>query len=265
MAKTTVGVKASTYVAVMVLTLAACSRSGSLSGDVFVQTPPGEVNPAARISVSAIRTAELFAHDWATRLAAFQAEIEPARKAQQAAAAAVEEARLVWDGSLAAGRGGPAGASQRHKGPRTSPRERRLWEQLRAAEHVLFQAKRQVWEVARKHDGQADSLVDAHSAARTNGCERSLRVGRSPRGKDHPVRPGSGARSDAGLVSPSPGGVRNATPRPDRGKPGWLAVRPVTPLGLAGNVRAGGRSDRRAASRDEPHLAGNLRAKEVLS
>ena len=41
-----------------------------------------------------------------------------------------------------------------------------MWEQLRAAEHVLFQAKRQVWEVARKHDGQADSLVVAHTAQR---------------------------------------------------------------------------------------------------
>jgi hypothetical protein len=163
MAKAAVGMKASTYVAVLVLTLAACSRSGSLLGDVFVQTPPGEVNPAARISVSVIGTAELFAHDWAAALAAFQAEIEPARKSQRAVAVAVEEVRLAWDRALATGRGGRAGASQGHRGPRTSPRERRLWEQLRAAERVLFEAKRRVWEVVRKHDGQADSLVAEHT------------------------------------------------------------------------------------------------------
>ncbi len=158
--------KAKAWVAAIVLTLAACSRSGTIAGDIFVQTPRGEVNPVARISVSAIPPTQVFEHDWAAALAAFEAEVEPARKAQQAAADSVEEARLAWDRALAAGRTAGAGANRRHRGPRTTARERQLWEQLRAAEHALFQAKRRVWEVARKHDGQADSLLAKHIAER---------------------------------------------------------------------------------------------------
>ena len=118
----------------------------------------------ARISVSAIHPTEAFEHDWAEGLAAFQAEVEPARKAQQAAAASVEEARMAWDRAIAAGRSGAAG--RRHRAPQASVRERQLWEQLRAAELVLFQTKSRVWEVARKHDGRAESLVAKHTAQR---------------------------------------------------------------------------------------------------
>jgi hypothetical protein len=147
--------------------LAACSRSGTLSGDIFVQTPPEEVvSRAARISVRAIPSTEAFERDWTAALAAFQAEVEPARKAQQAAAASLEEARLAWDRNLAAGRMAGTGASRRHRGPRTSARDRQLWEQLRAAERVLFQAKLRVWEVAHNHDGQADTLLAKHTAQR---------------------------------------------------------------------------------------------------
>ncbi len=151
--------KANAWLAAILLTLAGCSRSGTLIGDVIVQSPPAGANPVARISVSAIRPTQAFEHDWAAALAAFQAEAEPARKAQQAAAASVGEARLAWDRALAAGRTASAGASRQHRGPRISVRERQLWDQLRAAEHILFQAKRRVWEVARKYDGQVDSLI----------------------------------------------------------------------------------------------------------
>ena len=145
--------KATVCVAAIVLTLTACSRSATLSGDVFVHSPAGRTNPVARISVSAIHPTEAFEHDWAEGLAAFRAEVEPARKAQQAAAASVEKARMAWDRAIAAGRSGAAG--RRHRAPQASVRERQLWEQLRAAELVLFQTKSRVWEVARKHDGRA--------------------------------------------------------------------------------------------------------------
>ncbi len=146
------------------LILAACSQSGSFSGDVIVPIPPGETNPGAHISVTVIRSTETFTHDWATALSAYQTEVEPARKAQQAAAASLEEARLEWDQALAARH--TSGVSRRFRGTLASARERQLWEQLRAAERVLFKAKRRVWEVARRHDGQADSLIANHALQR---------------------------------------------------------------------------------------------------
>lgn len=154
-------------VAIIGLALAACSLSGTFSGDIFVQTPPGEVSPVARINVSVIRPTGDFEQDWAGELAAFQAEVEPARKAQQAAAASVEEARLAWDRVLAHRGAAGAGRSRwRRSFLRASARERPLWDELRAAEHVLFEAKRRAWEVASKHDGQADSLIAKHTVQR---------------------------------------------------------------------------------------------------
>ena len=158
--------RAKAWAAAIVLTLAACSRTGTIAGNIFVQTPRGEVNPVARISVSGIPSTEAFERDSAAALAAFEAEVEPARQAEQAAAASVDEARLAWDRTLAAGRTAGVGANRRRRGPQTTARERQLWEQLRAAEHVLFQAKRRVWEVARQHDGQADSWLAKHIAER---------------------------------------------------------------------------------------------------
>jgi hypothetical protein len=156
--------KTNAWLAAIGLTLAACSRAGSFSGDVIVQTPLGETKPVARISVNVIRSTEAFTHDWAMALSAYQTEAEPARKAQQAAAASVEEARLAWDQALAAKR--TNGAGRGYRGTLASVRDRQLWQQLRAAEHVLFQAKRRVWEVARRYDGQADTLIANHTLQR---------------------------------------------------------------------------------------------------
>ena len=148
---------------VMLVALLACSRSGTLSGNVSGRTLPNGENPVARIHISVIRPTEAFEHDWAAGLAAFQAELESARAVQQAAAASLEEARLAWDRVLAGGR---VGARRRQRPPRMSPREQQAWERLRAAERAMFLADRRAWETALKYDAQADSLLAKHTAQR---------------------------------------------------------------------------------------------------
>ena len=157
------GMNGRVCLAVMVLVLIACSRSGTISGDVSARASQEGGNPVARISVSAVRPTEAFERDWAAGLEAFQAEVELARAAQRSAAASLEEARLAWDRVLAAGR---AGAHRRQRTLRMSLREQQLWQRLRAAERVAFLAERRVWETALKYDAQADSLLVKHTAQR---------------------------------------------------------------------------------------------------
>lgn len=151
-------------VVIGVLTLAACSRSGNLYGDVVVQKGTGEVTRAARITVIAVPSTGAFERAWGGAIAAFQAEIEPARKAQRAAASSVEEARLAWDRALAARNMARLRASGRNRSPRPSVRSQELWRQWRAAEEQLFQAKKRAWEVAEKHGVLAGTLLDEHKA-----------------------------------------------------------------------------------------------------
>src|SRR5574341_293032 len=134
--------KAKAVCAVTFLILAACSRSGTVYGDVFIPAHSGEVQRAARINVLAVPATEGFEREWSGVLAVFQEEVEPARQAQKVAADSAEAAKLAWDKSLA-GRA-----------------------KVRTAENRLFKAKSRVKEIARKHDAQATSLLDRHMAQR---------------------------------------------------------------------------------------------------
>jgi len=158
--------KARSVWAVTLLILAACSRSGTVYGDVFIPTRSGEVQRAARINVLAVPATEGFEREWAGVVAAFQEEVEPARQAQKLAADSAEAARLAWDKSLA-GRGkARTAASRRIRLSWMSPQDRHLWNQMLAAEDRVFKAKSRVGEIARKHDAQATSLLDRRMAQR---------------------------------------------------------------------------------------------------
>lgn len=151
--------KARGLVVAAALAFAACSRSGTLYGDVLVTTPPGKVNPAARASVTVVPSTQAFERDWSDAVAAFQRELKRAREAQQAAGTAVDEAKLAWDRALAVR---PAG--RRRNASHASARERELWRRVLAAERRLLTARNHVWEVTRKHDGQAIALLRTHAA-----------------------------------------------------------------------------------------------------
>jgi hypothetical protein len=153
---------------VLMLLLSACSQSGSLFGDMIIHVSPGVESRPGRLSVRAILPTEAFTQDWATALAAFHAEVAPARQVEEAAMKALEEARWEWDQAVAAPRG-------RHKFARTTARE---WD-LRAAEHRLVQARRRVWEVARTHDLQAVTVLDRHTAqlVQTDGTGHYVMAG----------------------------------------------------------------------------------------
>ncbi len=137
------------------LVLAACSRSGSLYGDVFVQAPAGDVKRAARINVKVIPSTQAFDRDWAQAVAAFQEELKAVRQSESEAAFSADQARLAWTKVLAARRG---------KYPRTLARERDMWNQVRAAEEALFRARKRLWDVALKHEVSGESLVEKHRA-----------------------------------------------------------------------------------------------------
>jgi hypothetical protein len=146
--------------------LAACSRSGTLYGDIFAQTRSGTVERAARINVLAIPATEAFEREWASVVAAFRVEVGPARQAQQAATDSVQEVKLAWDKSLTARGSGRTGASRRVRLSWMSTQDRQAWSQVLAAEDRLFKVKRRVWEIARKHDLLALALLDRHTAQR---------------------------------------------------------------------------------------------------
>jgi hypothetical protein len=152
--------------AVTLLILAACSRSGTLYGDVFIPTRSGEVQRVARINVLAVPDTQGFEREWAGVVAAFQEEVEPARQAQKLVADSAEAAKLAWDKSLAGRKRGRTAGSRRTRPSQLSTQDRNLWDQMLAAEDRLFKAKSRVGEIAHKHDAQARSLLDRHMAQR---------------------------------------------------------------------------------------------------
>jgi hypothetical protein len=156
--------KAKGLVMAGVLVLAACSRSGTIFGDIFVQTPSGDVKRAARIEVRAVPSTKAFEREWAIAIAAFQAELEPVLQRQKAAASSAEEAKLEWDKALAARNATVSRGIRRNRSRGPSPRVQELWKQMRAADDALFQAKKRVWEVAVKHGTLGEALLDRHKA-----------------------------------------------------------------------------------------------------
>ncbi len=154
--------KARGLIVASLLALAACSRSGSITGDVIAQKSTGEVARADRINVIAVPATKALEGEWADAIAAFQAELGPARDAQKAAASSAEQARLEWDRALAARNPSALRASRRGPPHRPSGRVQELWRQVRAADALLFQAKTRVWEIAVKHGGEAGALLERH-------------------------------------------------------------------------------------------------------
>jgi hypothetical protein len=139
------------------LACVACSRSGTVSGEVAVTASSGTENPAAYLRVRAIPATTAFERDWTAALADFERELEPVRQATQAAAAALGQARTAWDRAVAVPRG-------RQRDPRASGQEQALWRQLREAEMRLQQARRREQEAAKKHEAAGMAVLARHTA-----------------------------------------------------------------------------------------------------
>lgn len=155
------------------LALSGCSRSGALSGDMVVRTPFGETARGARISVFLVLSSEAFEREWGQAVSAFREEVAPALEAQKAAEHRASEARLAWDRALAA-----RGKAGWRRGPWTitlresnAAGSQERWRSVRATENLVFQAKKRVWEVVRKHEDQAHALVQKHAAQRVQTDE----------------------------------------------------------------------------------------------
>ena len=157
----------------VLLAFAGCSRSGALSGDVVVRNASGDVSRGARISVYLVLPSEAFEREWAEAVAAFRQEVAPAAEAQAAAERRSEEARLAWDRALAAR--GKAGVGRGRwtlalrESAAAGSHER--WRNLRATEGLVFQAKKRVWDIVRRHEEQAQALVEKHAAQRVQSDE----------------------------------------------------------------------------------------------
>jgi PAS domain-containing protein len=166
-------VTAGGLVLAVLLAFAGCSRSGALSGDVVVRNASGDVSRGARISVYLVLPSETFEREWAEAAAAFRQEVAPAAEAQQAAERRSEEARLAWDRALAAR--GKAGARRGRwtlalrESAAAGSQER--WRTVRATEGLVFQARKRVWDIVRKHEEQAQALVEKHAAQRVQTDE----------------------------------------------------------------------------------------------
>ena len=166
-------VTAGGLVLAVLLAFAGCSRSGALSGDVVVRNASGDVSRGARISVYLVLPSEAFDREWAEAVAAFRQEVAPAAEAQAAAERRSEEARLAWDRALAAR--GKAGAQRGRwtlalrESAAAGSHER--WRNLRATEGLVFQAKKRVWDIVRRHEEQAQALVEKHAAQRVQSDE----------------------------------------------------------------------------------------------
>ena len=155
------------------LSLSGCSRSGAISGDVVFRSASGDVSRGARISVYLVLPSEAFEREWAEAVAAFRQDVAPAAEAQQAAERQSEEARLSWDRALAAR--GKAGARRGRwtltlrESAAAGSQER--WRNVRATEGLVFQARKRVWEIVRRHEEQAHALVEKHAAQRVQTDE----------------------------------------------------------------------------------------------
>jgi hypothetical protein len=157
----------------LLLVIAGCSRSGALSGDVIVRTAAGEMVRGARISVQLVPSTETFEREWADAIAVFRHEVAPAADAQRAAEQKAEQARLAWTRALTARgkervRGGQWTLSLRDTSTAGSPE---LWRSVRATEAQVFQARKRVEEIVRKHDALAVSLLDKHVTQRVQTDE----------------------------------------------------------------------------------------------
>ncbi len=154
-------------------TLIGCSRSGALSGDVVVRNVSGDFSRGARISVYLILPSEAFEREWAEAVAAFRQEVAPAVEAQKAAERRSEEARLAWDRALAAR--GKAGARRGNwtltLRESAAAASHQRWRNLRAAEGLVFEATKRVWGIVRKHEAQAETVVQKHAAKRVQTDE----------------------------------------------------------------------------------------------
>jgi hypothetical protein len=155
------------------LSLAGCTRTGVLSGDVVVRNAIGDVSRGTRISVYLVLPSEVFEREWADAVAAFRQEVAPAVEAQKAAERQSDEARLAWDRALASR--GKAGAKRgrwtltlRESASAGSPER---WRNVRGTEGVVFQAKKRVWDIVRTHEERAQALVERHAAQRVQTDE----------------------------------------------------------------------------------------------
>jgi hypothetical protein len=155
------------------LALSGCSRTGALSGDVAVRIASGEVTRGARMSVYLIVPSEAFEREWAEVIAAFRQEVAPAVEVQKGTEHRAEEARLKWDRAVAA-----RGKDGTRRGQWTLALRdsnvagsQGLWRNVRATEGVAFQAKKRVWEIVRKHEGQADAVLTKHATERVQTDE----------------------------------------------------------------------------------------------
>ena len=160
------------------LALSGCSRSGALSGEVVTRTSSGDVSRGARISVYLVLPSEAFDREWADAVAAFRREVAPALEAQKAAEREFEEARLAWDRALSAR--GKAGARRGRwtltlrESPAAGSQER--WRKVRAAEGLVFQTRKRVWDIVRTHEEQARELIEKHAAQRVQTDENGRYV-----------------------------------------------------------------------------------------
>jgi hypothetical protein len=141
---------------------AACSRTGSITGDIVVATASGSEQRGAYVSIIVVRATEAFEQEWRGAVAAFERELGPARRTRDEAARLLEDARMAW--SKAVGMT-PAGGRRTH-GALASGRQRELWAAVRAGESRLAAAESRMREIGRKHDPLAAAVVEKHAAGR---------------------------------------------------------------------------------------------------
>jgi hypothetical protein len=139
-----------------------CSRTGNITGEIIFTTPSGSEQPAAHVTILAIRATKTFEQDWRAAVAAFEEELAPARRERDEAAQSLEGARLAWTKAVGTT---PAGGHRTH-GLLASARHRELWAALRAAERRLAAAERRMREIGRKHDPLAAAVVERHATQR---------------------------------------------------------------------------------------------------
>jgi hypothetical protein len=142
--------------------LSACSRTGTVMGDIVVTTPAGHEQRAAHTTVLAIHATKTFEDEWRTTVAAFEEELAPARRSRDEAARSLELARVAWTKAVGTT---PAGSRRRH-GVVASGRQRDLWAGVRAAEKRLAAAERHMRDIGQRHDPLGTAVLERHATQR---------------------------------------------------------------------------------------------------
>jgi hypothetical protein len=145
----------------LLVLLAACSRTGTLSGQIAAGTPGSQ---GVRAVIWVIPVGETFDREWQPTLEAFQEAVRPALERQRAAERGAEQARRTWDRAVAVQGASGVGLSQWNKSTAGRRAERGLWADVQRTAVAAFEAQQRVRKIHTRQSEQAEAMLKRYAS-----------------------------------------------------------------------------------------------------